>query len=62
MKDELSLAKSKLAKQKSEIARMTQERGAHLAHILRLRRMLRNALDNAPGWQQEFEKEVNNKV
>lgn len=62
MKDELSLAKSKLAKQKSEIARMAQERGAHLAHILRLRRMLRNALDNAPGWQQEFEKEVNNKV
>lgn len=49
---------SKAAKQRNELARLQQDRTAHLAHIGRLRRLLANALDNAPGWQGEASKEL----
>lgn len=48
----------KLQKQTSELARMNQDRGAHLDHIRRLRRMLSNALENTAGWREEAEREV----
>lgn len=62
MKDETAALRSKLAKQKTELARMGQDRSAHLAHILRLKRILRNALEDAPGWRSEAETETSNIV
>lgn len=49
---------AKLAKQRNRIGQLEHERAAHLQHIARLRRLLRNAMDNAPGWKEEAEREI----
>jgi hypothetical protein len=48
----------KLAQQRNRIGQLEHDRAAKLEHIGRLRRLLRNALDNAPGWREEAARET----
>lgn len=58
MKELLSKKDRQLQSQKTDIGRLNRDREAHLQHITRLRRMLRNALDDAQGWREEASKEA----
>jgi hypothetical protein len=48
----------KLAQQRNRIGQLEHDRAAHLEHIGRLRRLLRNAMDDAPGWREEAAREI----
>lgn len=50
---------SKLAKQRTEIARLTQALEAVTAESIRRRRILTAAYHNAPGWRAAVEEELN---
>lgn len=43
----------KVAKQASEIARLTQARSDHLSHVVRIRKILYNALKGSAGWEAD---------
>lgn len=55
---ETDVLRSKVSKQRTEIARLTQRLENAVEHRLRLESILRSAVSDEPGWRENAIKEV----